>query len=108
MRYILLVLVALYGCQPEAPIVAKSAEWLLADKTGCFMCHKTGKDLLGPSWEAVAERFRNNPEAEAYLMEKIAKGGSGAWSNKDMPAYPEDLLTVANRRIIVKYILSLK
>ncbi len=108
------LLMVLGGCQPEVTAksaekrpVDKPAEWRLADKTGCFMCHKTGKNLLGPSWEAVSERYRNNPNAEAYLMDKITQGGSGAWSNKDMPAYSEDLLSEANLRILVKYILSL-
>ncbi len=102
--------VALCGCQPEVPKehAAKADEWQLADKTGCFMCHKTGKNLLGPAWESVSERYRNNPDAEAHLMNKIANGGGGAWIEKEMPAYSEDLLSEANRRILAKYILSLK
>ncbi len=104
------LLVILCGCQPEVPKehAAKAAEWLLADKTGCFMCHKTGKNLLGPAWESVSERYRNNPDAEAHLMNKIANGGAGAWIEKDMPAYTEDLLTEANRKILAKYIMSLR
>lgn len=100
------LLIALCGCQPDTS--NKPAAWQLADKTGCFMCHKTGKNLLGPAWESVSERYRNNPDAEAHLMNKIRNGGSGAWIGKDMPAYSEDLLTTANRKILVKYILSLK
>jgi len=104
------LLIALCGCQPEVPKeqAARSADWLLADKTGCFMCHKTGKNLLGPAWESVSERYRNDPDAEAHLMNKIANGGTGAWSTKDMPAYTEDLLTAPNRKILAKYILSLR
>jgi len=103
------LMIALCGCQPEVPKehAAKSAEWLLADNTGCFMCHKTGKNLLGPAWENVSERYRNNPDAEAHLMNKILNGGAGAWSSRDMPAYDEGLLTTPNRKILVKYILSL-
>jgi len=103
------LLIALSGCQPEVPkeYAAKATEWQLADKTGCFMCHKTGKNLLGPAWENVAERYRNNPDAEAHLMNKIANGGSGAWINREMPGYSEALLTEANRRILVGFILSL-
>ena len=100
------LLIALCGCQPDTS--NKPAEWQLADKTGCFMCHKTGKNLLGPAWESVAERYRNNPDAEVHLMNKVANGGSGAWISREMPGYSESLLTEANRRILVKYILSLK
>jgi cytochrome c len=107
-RIILLapLIIALYGCQPD--VSDKPAAWLLADKTGCFMCHKTGKNLLGPAWENVSERYRNNPDAEAHLMNNIRNGGSGAWIDRDMPAYTEDLLTTPNRKVLVKYILSLK
>jgi len=111
-RNILLVslLIALYGCQREVPKeqAAKSAEWQLADKTGCFQCHITGKNLLGPAWQSVSERYKNNPDAEAHLMNKIRNGGGGAWIDKEMPAYSEDLISETNRRILVKYILSLK
>ena len=100
------LLIALCGCQPDTS--NKPADWQLADKTGCFMCHKTGKNLLGPAWESLAERYRNNPDAEAHLMNKILNGGAGAWVDKDMPAYDESLLTTPNRKILVKYIMSLK
>ena len=100
------LLIALYGYQPDTS--TKPAEWQLADKTGCFQCHITGKNLLGPAWKLVAERFRNNPEAEAYLMHKITNGGSGAWGSVSMPGYPDGELSEANRRILVRYIMSLK
>lgn len=104
------MLVALYGCQPEVPKehAAKATEWKLADSTGCFMCHKTGKNLLGPAWESVSERYKNNPDAEAHLMNKILNGGGGAWGTREMPAYTEDLLSTPNRKILANYIMSLK
>lgn len=103
------LLAALCGCQPEVPkeYADRAEQWKLADRTGCFMCHQTGKNLLGPSWENVAERYRNNPDAEAHLMNKIANGGSGAWIEREMPGYPEKLLSQENRRALVKFILSL-
>ncbi|OGS80542.1 MAG: hypothetical protein A2Z94_01840 [Gallionellales bacterium GWA2_55_18] len=107
-RNILLVplLAALCGCQPDTS--NKPPEWQLADKTGCFQCHITGKNRLGPAWQSVSERYKNNPDAEAYLNNKIANGGGGAWISKEMPGYSEQLLTTANRKILVKYILSLQ
>lgn len=104
------LLVALCGCQPEMPkeYAAHVAEWQLAEKHGCFMCHKPGKNLLGPAWEAVAERYRNNPDAEAHLMDRIANGSIGAWVNKNMPGYPENLLNEADRRALAKFIMSLQ
>ena len=103
------LLIALYGCQPETSKKATmTAEGQLADKTGCFQCHTTGKNLLGPAWEAVSERYRNNPDAEAHLINKIKNGGSGAWIDKDMPAFPDRLVSEENRKILAKYIMSLR
>lgn len=104
------LLIALAGCQPEVPqqYAAKANEWLLAQNTGCFQCHITGKDRLGPAWEKVSERYRNNPDAEAHLMNKIKNGGNGAWISRTMPGYSEDLLSEANRKTLVKFILSLR
>lgn len=105
------LLVVLNGCEAEASFKQQatlSAEGQLADKTGCFACHSIDKKLLGPAWKSVAGRYRNNPEAEAYLMNKIANGGSGAWGSVAMPGYPDGEFSEANRRILVRFILSLK
>jgi cytochrome c len=102
------LLIALSGCQPEVPKeYAEKAEWKLAEKNGCLMCHTTGKNLLGPAWEKVAERYRNNPDAEAHLMNKILNGSIGAWVERDMPGYPEELLSETERKALSKYILSM-
>ena len=104
------LLLALYGCEREPPpqYAHRVADWKLADKTGCFQCHTTGKNLLGPAWESVSERYRNNPDAEAHLMNKIRNGGNGAWISRTMPGYSEELLSTENRKKIVRFILSLK
>lgn len=104
------LLLALYGCEREPPpqYANRVADWKLADKTGCFQCHTTGKNLLGPAWESVAERYRNNPDAEAHLTNKIRNGGNGAWISRTMPAFNEDLLSTENCKKIVSFIMSLK
>lgn len=103
------LMIALCGCKPEIPqqYSAHASEWLLAKETGCFMCHNTSKNLLGPAWENVSERYRNNPDAEAHLENKILNGGGGVWSSRVMPAYTEDLLTAEDRKILVDFIASL-
>lgn len=109
-RIILLAsLLVLFGCKPELPkeYAAKTVEWQLAEKNGCFMCHTVGKNLLGPAWENVAERYRNNPDAEAHLMDRIAHGSRGAWVERDMPAYPEELLSEADRKALAKFIMTM-
>lgn len=110
------LLAVLYGCQPEestqqpakgkAATPAVSGTMKLAKDIGCLACHSIDKKLLGPAWKNVAAINRDDPAAEARLMNKIAKGGSGVWGKIDMPAYPD--LSEENRRVLVKFILSLE
>lgn len=113
------LLAVLYGCQPEestqqpakgnaaTPAVSgANATMKLAKDIGCLACHSIDKKLLGPAWKNVAAINRDDPAAEARLMNKIAKGGSGVWGKIAMPAYPD--LSEENRRVLVKFILSLE
>lgn len=129
--FLLPLLVMLYGCEPkestqqhampvpDMPAVqqhgtantsttaASKAEFTkLAKDTGCFACHSIDKKLLGPAWKHVAGIYRNDPAAEAKMMNKIAKGGSGVWGRIEMPAYPN--LSEEKRRVLAKFILSLE
>lgn len=78
----------------------------LAKDIGCLACHSMEKKLLGPAWKTVAQINRGVPDAEARLMDKITKGGSGVWGNIAMPAYPD--LEESKKRTLVKFILSLE
>jgi cytochrome c len=124
------LLAVLYGCQPQdspqraqapaVPIAPKPAAdhavagsvlsqadfTKLAKDIGCFSCHSIEKKLLGPAWKSVAVLYRDDPAAEAKMMDKIAKGGGGAWGNIAMPAYPD--LGEEKSRTLVRFILSLK
>ena len=125
------ILAMLVGCQPEGsaqqsgasapaapavqqlaagnatmPAVSRADALKLAKDIGCLSCHSIDKKLLGPAWKHVAAVNRGDPTAEARMLNKIAKGGSGVWGNIDMPAYPD--LSESNRRILVEFILSLE
>jgi cytochrome c len=58
----------------------------LAKKSACLGCHATNKKIVGPSFQSVAQKYKNDPNAQAYLKNKIAKGGAGAWGVVPMPA----------------------
>lgn len=122
----------LYGCQPgndtqsgktSAPpaavevrqasagvsspqVVSREEFTLLAKDIGCFSCHSIEKKLLGPAWKDVAAIYRQDPDAENKIMNKISKGGSGVWGKIAMPGYPD--LSEEKRRILVEYILALE
>ena len=58
----------------------------LAKQSACLGCHAANKKIVGPSFQSVAEKYKNDPNAQSFLKNKIAKGGSGSWGVVPMPA----------------------
>lgn len=77
----------------------------IAKKNGCTSCHKIDKKLVGPAWQAVADKYKGDAGAADALSAKIAKGGSGVWGPVPMPAQPK--LSDADRHELVEFILGL-
>jgi cytochrome c len=78
----------------------------LAKKHNCLACHTTDKKLVGPSYKEVAAKYRNDPGAEAKLVDKVKKGGQGVWGQVPMP--PNSQVPDADIKALVKWILSQK
>ncbi|MDO8351633.1 MAG: c-type cytochrome [Gallionella sp.] len=76
-----------------------------AKKNGCTNCHKIDKKVVGPSWQAVANKYKGDAGATAKLSIKIVKGGGGVWGAVPMPATPK--ITDAEVKEIVTFIRSL-
>lgn len=60
--------------------------YTLAKQNACLGCHAVDKKIVGPSLQAVAKRYANDPNATVFLKNKILKGGSGSWGVVPMPA----------------------
>jgi len=58
----------------------------LIEKNHCFACHMSQSKSVGPSYMEVALRYQDTPKNRSYLLEKIKKGGSGAFGHMPMPA----------------------
>jgi len=78
----------------------------LAKKHACFACHAVDKKLVGPAYKDVAAKYRNDKAAEAKLVEKVKKGGTGVWGQVPMP--PNAAVPDADLHALVKWILSQK
>lgn len=83
-----------------------AADQALAQKSGCLACHSVANKVVGPAFKDVAAKYKGDKSAEAKLVEKVKKGGSGTWGPIPMPANSpqvkdEDIKT------IVKWVLSL-
>lgn len=57
-------------------------------QSACFTCHSDKNQIIGPSFEQIAERYNGQPDAPQYLTEKIIQGTTGTWGNQIMPAQP--------------------
>jgi len=78
----------------------------LLKSSGCMACHQIDKKVVGPAYKDVAAKYRGQKDAEAKLVEKVKKGGSGVWGPVPMP--PQAQLKDEDIRAMVKYVLSLK
>ena len=78
----------------------------LAKKSACTACHAIDKRIVGPGYKEVAAKYRGDAKAEAMLIDKVTKGGVGAWGQVPMP--PNAHVKDEDVKTLVKWVLSLK
>jgi len=106
MRLLLMGLLSGMAMASANAVADAKAGKALAKKDGCFTCHSVDKKVVGPAYKEVAAKYKGDKSAEAKLVEKVKKGGSGVWGQIPMPpnspqVKDEDIKT------IVQWILSL-
>jgi cytochrome c len=69
----------------------------------CLGCHAINKKIVGPGFQAVAEKYKSDSSAQVFLKNKIAKGGSGSWGVVPMPANTK--LSDADLSLLTSWIL---
>ncbi|MBH1986390.1 MAG: c-type cytochrome [Burkholderiales bacterium] len=78
----------------------------LARKRACLACHQVDKARAGPAFIDVATRYRNDRQAEARLVNKVLKGGGGAWQMPMGPMPAQSQVSEPEARQLVKWILA--
>ena len=78
----------------------------LAKAKNCMACHSVQNKLVGPAYKDVAAKYAGQKDAEAKLVAKVQKGGSGVWGAVPMPANPQ--VNEAEAKTLVKWVLSQK
>ncbi|GAA4471088.1 hypothetical protein GCM10023189_60950 [Nibrella saemangeumensis] len=72
----------------------------------CKACHTIDKVSVGPSYVAVAQRYKSQAGAIEKLAKKIIAGGGGSWGTTHvMSAHPQ--IPASDAQEMVKYIFSL-
>jgi cytochrome c len=79
----------------------------LAKKNGCAACHSIDKKIVGPAWMDVAKKYKGDAGAEAKLIAKVSKGGSGVWGKTPMPAIDAAGKKQNDIKQLVQFILAL-
>jgi len=77
----------------------------LMQGSDCGTCHAEAAESVGPSYRAIARRYRGDYSAAEMLAQKIVRGGNGNWGERLMAAHPQH--TMAETRAMARYILSL-
>lgn len=90
------------GHQQASAAVTGKALTLAMD---CKSCHKEAEASIGPNYMEVAQKYKDDKGAMAYLQKKIKEGGSGVWGDVMMAAHPN--ISSDETRQIATYILSL-
>ena len=84
----------------------------LAHMNGCIDCHRVKSMVIGPSWQDIADRYKDAPAVSAreILIESVKKGSKGNWITWKAPdGMPPMEKRVSEEHIatLVDYILSL-
>ncbi|WP_280155898.1 c-type cytochrome [Piscinibacter sp. XHJ-5] len=76
----------------------------LAKSKNCLSCHALATRIVGPAYKDVAARYAGQADAEDKLVQKVLKGGAGAWGQIPMP--PNTQVSQAEARALVKWVLQ--
>lgn len=73
-----------------------SSAWAQTDKdlkellnaSGCMSCHAIDEKVVGPSFQAIAEKYAGQTNAVATLEQSVRNGSRGKWGRIPMHAHP--------------------
>lgn len=88
------------------PVFVFANEQLMS-KAGCLACHRIDQKVNGPSFKAVAARYKKDADAPDYLFGKIREGGEGVWGDLPMVPNSPEKISDADLKTLIGWILSL-
>ena len=73
-----------------------------------MFCHTDNAAFLAPSFQQIADRYRNVPNAAAMLEHKLRVGGPAHWGDMAMPSPGErgGPLSAQDAHTLVQWVLS--
>ncbi len=59
-------------------------------RSTCFDCHRPHEPLIGPSFQAIAQKYADAPSSiQDTLVQRVLAGSTGFWGEQKMPPHPE-------------------
>ncbi len=92
---------------PEKPVLEEEFDHrgkLWISKSDCATCHELDKQMVGPSYVQIANRYAGQ-DVKNLLADRIKKGAKGQWGQAMMTPHPD--LPEGVLKTMVDYILSL-
>ncbi len=77
----------------------------ILDRSVAAPAHAEDRQINGPAFQAIAERYRKDEFAVRNLSAKVLKGGAGNWGQTVMSAHPQ--VSEEDAGEMVRWILSL-
>jgi len=77
----------------------------LMKASDCFNCHAVNNVLVGPTFTAISEKYKDSKKAKSEAAQRILKGSSGVWGQVPMMPHPQHSLAEAKE--MVNWIFSL-
>jgi S-disulfanyl-L-cysteine oxidoreductase SoxD len=97
-----LVAAAQAGAEVKKPAQADPAA--LAKQNACLACHGLTNKIVGPGFNEIAAKYKNDADAASRLFGKVKNGSSGTWGAVPMPAQAH--VKDDDIKAMVKWILS--
>jgi cytochrome c len=102
----LTAIACLAGAAASALVTAEEDPAALANAARCGMCHHDTQAMLGPSWQAIAERYAGEEGAADLLAQRVREGSQGIWGEAMMMPTTREQLDDAELARVIDWILS--
>ncbi len=106
MRTLSLLTAGLLFASGAAHAVDEAAAIELAKNNGCLSCHSAKEKIVGPSYSSVAEKYKDDKDAVASLVQSIQNGSKGKWGRIPMPAHPS--MTPSDIKTLAEWVMTVK
>jgi len=89
-----------------AQALDEAAAMELAKANGCLSCHSAKEKIVGPAYSVVAEKYKDDKDAVANLVQSIQRGSKGKWGRTPMPSH--DTMSQEDLKMLATWVMSTK